>query len=309
MGVGSWHWYGRCKKCNAISIAQVPSDLFRYYQGGIYYSLKNADTGHAVGKGWKAQLLSKIYFGSGPMWSLAAKAIRTSVKYKHLHATLEIARLAGLSQGASVLDVGCGNRTAFDPLRGLGFTSLDGCDPFIEKTVQRPYGTIFQSEISDLKPNRKYDLILWSHSLEHTEDPARQLSAAARLLTKTGRIAVVIPMGDCAEISAYGACSTLFEAPRHLFLPSRQSMSKLIDECHLSIVETRWHQSMNTLTRSEYISQNSPSEPINFSQIETIENQISADRVEELEQLQAKWHGNAEHAAVGVYILARNPEN
>lgn len=310
LGIGSWHWYGRCESCNAISILQIPDDLFRYYDGGDYYSLQSADTGNAVGSGWKANLLRKAYFGRGPIWSLVAKTIRANVNYRHLHTTLQIARLAELPHGARVLDIGCGAKTAFDPLKGLGFSSIDGCDPFIKNTVQRDYGTIFQSQIHELKPRQKYDLVLFSHSLEHTEDPAAQLTAASHLINEAGRIAVLIPMGDCAEITRYGASSTLFEAPRHLFLPSRQSMNRLIDECNLSIVDTKWHQSANTLMRSEYISQQPVTEPINFSQIDTrLEEQISSDKVEEINQLQANWHNSARNAAVGLYILARKPKH
>ncbi|MBO6506132.1 MAG: class I SAM-dependent methyltransferase [Kordiimonadaceae bacterium] len=309
LGIGSWHWYGRCESCKAISILQIPDDLFRYYGGGDYYSLQNSDAGSAVGTGWKANLLRKAYFGRGPIWSLVANAIRANVNYKHLHSTLQVTRLAELPYGARVLDVGCGAKTAFDQLNGLGFSAIDGCDPFIKNSVNRDYGTIFQSQIHDLKPTQKYNLVLFSHSLEHTEDPVAQLTAATQLLNETGRIAVLIPMGDCAEISRYGACSTLFEAPRHLFLPSRQSMNRLIDECNLSIVATRWHQSANTLLRSEYISQQPATERINFSQISAgLETLMPPNKVEEIKQLQANWHNSAKNAAVGLYILTPNPK-
>lgn len=310
LGIGTWHLYGRCAVCRAISILEVPIDLNRYYASENYYSLQNSDAGKAVETNWKARLLRKAYFGRGPVWSFFAKAIQASLKYSHLHSTLQISRMARLGDNATVLDIGCGTKTAFDPLRGLGFSSIDGCDPFIQGTIHRDFGTIYQSQIHDLKPDRPYDLVLFSHSLEHTEDAVSQLNAARQLIKDTGRIAILIPMGDCAEISMYGASSTLFEAPRHLFLPSRQSMQHMINECHLSIVETTWLQSMNTLQRSEFIRQQPENVLINLSQPDLdIESQIPALKKEELLQMRNKWHGDTSAAAVGLYILKKKSDH
>lgn len=102
---------------------------------------------------------------------------------------------ACLFSGMSVLDVGCGNGSFLRELSKRGDFQLDGfeIDSKENETLNTIPGfdTLYSNRIEDI--NKKYDLVVMIHSLEHFLAPVDILSSLGRLLNSGGRIFVQVP--------------------------------------------------------------------------------------------------------------------
>ncbi len=303
IGIGSQHEYGRCVACNAISIVDIPEDLARYYADEQYYSLLNNNEGLAVSSGWKQYLLQGAMLGRGPIWAFFARMIGGSPAYRHLKLPMQIARIAGLRRRARVLDVGCGSTHSFDPFRQLGFAALDGCDPFLPDTLTRAHGTIYKSTIEDLTSTSPYDLILFSHSLEHMENQVSALKSAVERLSEGGTIVVIIPMGEGAEIEKYGAHSTLFEAPRHFVLHSNKSIRLLFAKAGLTVTSEVWSQALRTLCRSHYHKIHADEEGLRIPDGYRLTRALGGEVVADLERLRRQVDNIPGQAGIAMFCV------
>jgi hypothetical protein len=87
------------------------------------------------------------------------------------------------------------------------------------------------SEIDD-----KYDLILFNHSLEHMEDPELVLKEVAKKNTAESLVVIRIPIVGCYAWKKYGTDWDGLDAPRHLFIPTKKSLTLLANRCGFEII-------------------------------------------------------------------------
>ena len=248
--------YVECAACGTLQIREVP-DLRPYYAGD-YYSFRPPDAGGATGGAGFGKRLARragsfvrrraaSYYcrRRGPLGELrhplgrliAGRAGRLLVGFPEY---LKETRLdLRLKRGSAILDVGSGAGSTLLSLSRFGFRDLVGIDPFLDSDVVYENGVrVLKAELSDL--DRRFDLILANHSLEHVPDPRRALRDMRRLLTP-GRYAVVrIPVVAFAW-RAYGVNWVQLDAPRHLFLFPR-TLSRLWPRRKAS----RWTRSPTT---------------------------------------------------------------
>ena len=199
--------------------------------------------------------------------------------------------------------MGCGQKTQFDPLRNTGFAKIDGCDPFAAKTIERSYGTIWRSDLADLPASNKYDLILFSHSLEHMPDPIVNLRAAKDRLAPEGTILLQIPTGEGQEMQVYRENCVLFEAPRHIFIPSDKGVRTLLQQAGLKIERTTWNQSISSLLRSEFTKVTKGQKALSKHSYRDMQEHIGSGRVAELEELAKQLSGVEKKTALATYII------
>jgi SAM-dependent methyltransferase len=83
---------------------------------------------------------------------------------------------------------------------------------------------------------RLFDLIGLSHVLEHATDPAEMLRACAALLAPGGRICVVSPNARSLGRKLFGRWWFGLEQPRHLAIPTVESLERLADRLGLQTV-------------------------------------------------------------------------
>ena len=107
-----------------------------------------------------------------------------------------------LPAGGRVLDIGCGDGISLQKLNQLGF-STTGIDFNNNKLdVARSKGcdvhncdmhemSIFEDEV--------FDVVLSSHSLEHSFDPGMVMKEVSRVLKQGGLLFVVVPFPDIAD--------------------------------------------------------------------------------------------------------------
>ena len=138
-----------------------------------------------------------------------------------------IARLApggdlggGLPPGSRILDVGAGNGSAVAAMRAAGFDAW-GIEPSANgvmnaqaagvETIRQ--GTLKSSGMTD----EQWDLVRFTHVLEHVDDPVEELTMARDALLPGGRVAVLVPNFGSLGRRMFGGSWDGLEVPRHLW--------------------------------------------------------------------------------------------
>ena len=81
------------------------------------------------------------------------------------------------------------------------------------------------------RTNRKYDLILLRHVLEHNHDPVGLLRRLAQRLTPTGRLYLEVPNLDSWFVGKLGHLVNTPYVPFHIWHFSRAPLQQIIQDC------------------------------------------------------------------------------
>lgn len=142
-------------------------------------------------------------------------------------------------QPGRLLDVGCGvgDLAAVFARRGW---SASGIEPSPQAAaharaagVDAVTGTLADAPWQD----GEFDAILFNHSLEHIDDPAAALAAAARLLRPGGLLAIAVPNFGSWQRRFFGSAWFQLDLPRHLQHFDRDSLDALVRSAGLRTVE------------------------------------------------------------------------
>jgi SAM-dependent methyltransferase len=142
-----------------------------------------------------------------------------------------IARLTGLT-GGRVLEVGCGSGTFLRMLADAGFASR-GVDisPEDVKYARDELGLdVVEGDLATAAADaERYDAVLLFYVVEHVPDPAALLRQAFAVLRPGGSVVIAVPVIDSTQARVFGArWSQVTEAPRHVTLPSRAGLGRLL---------------------------------------------------------------------------------
>lgn len=117
-----------------------------------------------------------------------------------------------------VLDVGCGSGELLAHYEALGWSAF-GIEPApaVAERARRRGLCVHQGTLED-QPwgETSFDLIVFSHSLEHIPDPLASLRAARALLTPDGVVAIHVPNWRCWQLRAFRGRWFPLDLPRHL---------------------------------------------------------------------------------------------
>jgi SAM-dependent methyltransferase len=139
-----------------------------------------------------------------------------------------------------LLDVGCGTGelAAVFARRGWSVAGIEPSPAAAEHArasgVEAVTGTLADAPWEA----GEFDAILFNHSLEHIDDPAAAVAAAARLLKAGGLLAIAVPNFGSWQRRLFGSAWFQLDLPRHLQHFDRDSLAKLVESAGLHPLET-----------------------------------------------------------------------
>ena len=121
--------------------------------------------------------------------------------------TLLATRLDRIAPPGPVLDVGAGDGTLVDALRGIGRQATG--------TEREPVrDDLLDEPLENLEPG--WAAVVFWHSLEHLTAPRAALNEAARLLDPGGVVVIATPNTDSIQAKLFGDRWLHLDLPRHL---------------------------------------------------------------------------------------------
>jgi len=222
--------YVQCPVCGCLQIKSIPSDMSRYYGAG-YYSREREAVPRIVQYLFH-QRDRYIFSGRGLIGRLGY------LTFGKAFANHSLNSLSKLNPGADtrILDVGCGDGKVLKMLRQMGFDRVHGIDPYNDKDVVYDRKlTIRKAALHET--DGQWDVIMLHHVFEHLPDPQTTLSDIRRRLAPDGTCVVRIPVVSSHAWERYGVNWVQIDAPRHLFLHSMSSMTRLASEAGFDVAD------------------------------------------------------------------------
>jgi len=224
----SWSiWWNERASFGQIHPRPRPAEVAAFYDIDAYYThaeRKSFDaTEEARLVGWRGRMLSSLAY------RLENGAEPTACWWRSI-----------LPEGASqALEVGCGDGDRMATY-GPHLDAVYGVEPDPRAvSVARERGLeVFEGtaeSLPDAVKSRRYDLIVFSHVLEHTIDPIGSLSNAAALMSDTGLMSVEVPNNACEGARMMGQAWRWLDAPRHLNFFTADSLKSCAEAAGLKV--------------------------------------------------------------------------
>ena len=167
--------------------------------------------------------------------SLNKKSLLTFL-YKIIRKHMRLKKLTWirgyLKKNTSLLDYGCGSGDFVKYLRSKSIDAY-GYEPnynFCEHD--------FLTNQEDWK-NKKYEVIVLWHVLEHIHNPFDLIQSLKKRLNKKGKILIAIPNFKSFDSKYYGKYWAGYDTPRHLWHFSRESIRLMAKENNFKILKVK----------------------------------------------------------------------
>jgi SAM-dependent methyltransferase len=227
--------YFQCCRCGCLQMAEIPSDLGRFYPSS-YYSFNRTAEGvqkNRLTAYFQKQRCRTALFGRG--YKINRLLSHVAKFPEELHTVGASIRRAGIkSFKASFLDVGCGSRSLWlNDLKQLGFRKLLGIDPFIRENIIADGIQILKKDIFEIAG--RFSFITFHHSFEHIPAQLDTLKQIVRLLEPGGACLIRIPVVSSYSWTKYGVQWSSLDPPRHLFMHTARSIELLANKVGLDL--------------------------------------------------------------------------
>lgn len=227
-GTGESFDYLQCAGCRCLQLDNPPEDYSKYYRSE-YYSLADDPS--------RVNFVSRFVQNLRADQSLKRTGLGRILLGRFPNYALDALSSIDITKTSKILDVGCGSGSLAYTLADIGFTSVSGIDPFLDRDRTYPNGlTLRQADIGQVSGT--WDIVTLFDSFEHMPDPRKALRSIAGILSPAGRCIMTIPTVSSFAWEQYGVHWIQLDAPRHFFLHSRESLGLLVHEAGLVIEKT-----------------------------------------------------------------------
>jgi SAM-dependent methyltransferase len=222
--------YCQCSACGCLQISDMPVNMGKYYPDNYYsLSLKRSRYGFLdrVNGYFKYKRAEYAVFGDSSVIGNVLYQMKPDLGLRALHGL-------NITKNTNVLDVGCGAGYQLHVLKEIGFKSLLGIDPYIEKDIVYENGlNILKKTVFDVEG--QWDVIMMHHSFEHVWEQKNTMKRLGELLKKDGTLVIRVPVADSWAFKKYGSNWVQLDAPRHFYLHTAKSLGLLAESCGLKI--------------------------------------------------------------------------
>lgn len=227
--------YFQCHHCGCLQIAEFPAEMERYYPDDYYIKQEQNTTSGPDIPEWLHTMMGGPLFSTMPP-SISDEAVEKTLIKK---AVLYYFQGSGLNRQSRILDIGCGSGSFLCALSKIGFTNLHGVDLYLKASITYDNGvTVHKGSIDNVDSDSQWDLIMFHHSLEHMDNQLAVLQTARQLLAPGGFCLIRIPIVSSASWEQYRVNWVNFDAPRHFFLHSVESLACLAEQANLRLYKT-----------------------------------------------------------------------
>jgi SAM-dependent methyltransferase len=236
--------YFKCSSCGCLQIATPPEYLSKYYPADRYYSYRSSNVLNSQKEKFKNVL----------KWSLfnLCRYLKVSVvqTLPYISKFTWLKFLPETAKTSAILDAGCGNGYLLQQMSVWGFKNLTGIDPFIDADISYPSGVrILKQDV--FNHAGKYDIIMLHHSFEHMDNPREVMKRLYELLNPGGKLLIRIPVSDSFAWRKYGVNWFQLDAPRHFFLHTTNSITRLAKDSGFVLEEIFYDSGRGQFTASE----------------------------------------------------------
>lgn len=134
--------------------------------------------------------------------------------------------------GACILDYGCGNGKFVSYLKRKGF-NIEGFDPSLSAVALSQKNNL---PVFDKIPNKQYDLIMFWHSLEHSDMPLNDLKKCKQYLLPGAKLLIAVPNGESLEAKISGRRWFCYDWPFHRVHFTPKSIQMLLEKTGFKII-------------------------------------------------------------------------
>ncbi len=146
-----------------------------------------------------------------------------------------------LNKGSDILEVGCSNGNFLAFLKTQGF-NVYGIEPG-KKAAQRARDTGLDVEavsLEDFQTDKKFDLIIMRHVLEHLADPIADLKKIKNMLKTDGKIYCVLPNAGAIERKIFKNDWYAWQIPFHFFHYNNKTIGLLAEEVGIGVLSVSY---------------------------------------------------------------------
>lgn len=209
-------------------------NLVRCHQCGLIY-LNPRPTIEEMTRYYPEDYSPYQYLGEHPSWFVRWGYIYGQKKLYHAVVTR-----VNIKKGR-ILDIGCSTGGFLTGMREWGGWEPYGVEinPYAAKYAQEHLGlNVTVGELFDAHyPNAAFDVVTLWNVLEHLHQPIATLSEIGRIIRPGGLLVLTVPNIDSVEAKIFGRYWAGLDAPRHLYLYSRNVIKKILDSTGFELVE------------------------------------------------------------------------
>lgn len=293
-GVKDEFIYFECSKCGCLQIAEIPSNMEKYYPQNLYYSFQ---------KGYSNNFIKKVLKRKRDEYAIFKKGFIGKIVYKkYPDILLDMISKTKISHNSRILDVGCGSGNLLYSLNEIGFKDLVSIDPFIDNEIKEKNIEIFKKTIHEISDIEKFDLVIFNHSFEHIPDQLETLLKVCKILSNSGICLIRMPIKTEYIWNRYGINWVQIDAPRHFFIHTLRSFKLLTENSGLTIQEVIFDSTEFQFWGSEQYKRGIPLNSENSYSVNPEKSIFTAKQIKEFKKMAKELNKNKQGDQAAFYL-------